>query len=373
MPRRAAAAAAPRAPLRALLALALTLLCARTAAAAHPAGGAAAFLASASAAPRRPSSRALSAAAAPSPAPPPRRRSPWRRPLVVVVTWHSANISWLGALPPSRFQVALYAKGDGAADRCADAAAIPPRVRALLAFCEAAPNAAGREAHTMALFMTQFYDALPRYVYFAHDDCADTVPGLSQPSDTRMADAAGQCRVLSLALLAPRALRAWLAAREAAPGDAFADERSCLCSLNFEPAFRACALGVPVPAGSCYGEGYLPMAWLLRTFLDLEPSAWEHVRWATHAQLGAPRAALRARPRLLYTLLLQLLSADLDGGDAAPARHASEAPALLHVYSPEPIAMRWTSLQWAHSMERLWLAVFDAGYSPYKYGNRTVW
>jgi hypothetical protein len=359
--RRAAAAAWQR---LALLALALTLLCARASAA----GGAAAFLASARAAPRRAparsgSSRVLSVAAAP-----PARRSPWRRPLVVVVTWHSRNISWLGALPPSRFQVALYAKG-GDASRCDTD--VPPGARAALAFCEVAPNAAGREAHTMALFLSQFHGALPRYVFFAHDDCTD-VPMPLPVDDTYLRNAAGQCRVLSLARMPPPELRAWLSAREAAPGESFADETTCLCSLNFESSFRACPLGVPVPPGTCYGEGYLPMAWLLRTFLDLEPAPWEHVRWPTAAQLGAPRAALASRPRLLYTLLEQLLSADLDGAEP-PKRHAEEAPALLHVYSPLPIDMRWTSLQWAHSMERLWLAVFDPAYTPYKHGNRSVW
>jgi hypothetical protein len=110
-------------------------------------------------------------------------------------------------------------------------------------------------------------------------------------------------------------------------------------------------------------------AWLLRTFLGLEPGEWAHIRWPQRAQLAVPAALVRSRPRLLYVMLRELLAADLEGG---VARDAHEAPALLHVQSPGPIHKRWTSLQWAHSLERLWFPLFDTAYSPYKHGNTSA-
>jgi hypothetical protein len=286
-------------------------------------------------------------------------RGPWRRPIVVVVTWHSAaSIEWLAALPASRVQVALYAKGD--ARSCA---AVPTSVRPLLAFCTRVPNAGGREAHTAALFLARFYHALPRVTVFAQDDC--TVLSIRSAADPRLGGASNQCGVLRLALWDAAATRAWVAAREAAPGDAFATEASCLCELVHEPGFRRCAPGTP--AGACYGEGYLPMSWLLRTFLGHAPAEWDDIRWAARAQLAVPRALIRSRPRELYVLLRELLAADAaDGRD----RRAEEAPTLLYVQSAAGVHnKRLTSLNWAHSLERLWFAVFDVRYSPYKHGN----
>ena len=295
-----------------------------------------------------------------------RQRSPWRRPIVFVVTWHAGDLSWLAVLPQRRVQVALYLKGN--ARSCAD---VPPDVRPLLAFCQPAPNAGGREAHTAMLFLSTFYDALPRIVVFAHDDCT-RVPGLGRGTardSQELAQAARECNPLQLARWDGRTTREWVQAREAAPGDAFADATSCLCHLVHEAHFKPCPMAQKVEPDTCYGEGILPMAWMLRTFLDLEPDAWEHIRWAQRAELAVPAAAVRSRPRLLYVMLRELLAADLEGVEE---RDAHDAPALLHVLSPAPINKRWTSLQWAHSMERLWFPLFDPAYSPYKYGNKSA-
>jgi hypothetical protein len=283
---------------------------------------------------------------------------------VVVVTWHSSPIDWLAALPASRVQVALYLKHE---NRSCDAD-VPLAVRPLLAFCAATPNAGGREAHTAALFITQFYDTLPQVVFFAHDDCVREDEEINGPDDPRIAAASGACGVLKLALWDGAATRAWVAAHVAHPRDAFASSDSCLCNINHEGAFAACPLAAKVPAGVCYGEGYLPMAWLLRTFLGHEtPEAWQHIRWPSRAQLAVPGTLIRRRPRLLYVLLRELLAADW--ADESRERTADEAPALLHVLSPGPVHKRWSSLQWAHSLERLWFAVFDPSYTPYKHGN----
>jgi hypothetical protein len=120
------------------------------------------------------------------------------------------------------------------------------------------------------------------------------------------------------------------------------------------------------------------MRWLLTTWLEHDPSPWRDIRWPSRAQFAVPAALVRTRPRLLYALLAELLAADLEApaearapwegvGGAARLRRADEAPALLHVWSPEPVGKRWSSLQWAHSLERLWFPLFDPYYSPYKH------
>ena len=296
----------------------------------------------------------------------PQRRSPWRRPIVFVVTWHTGDLNWLATLPSQRVQVALYLKGD--ARTCAD---VPPDVKPLLAFCEPAPNAGGREAHTAMLFVSTFYDALPRIMVFVHDDCT-RVPNLGRgtPRDAQMlAAAAHECKPLQLARWDGHTTREWVRAHETAPQDAFATADTCLCHLIHEPHFKPCPLAQKVEPNTCYGEGYLPMAWMLRTFLGFEPDAWDHIRWPQRAELAVPAAAVRSRPRVLYVMLRELLSVDFEGVEQ---RDAHDAPALLQVTSPAPINKRWTSLQWAHSMERLWFPLFDPAYTPYKYGNKSA-
>jgi hypothetical protein len=293
-------------------------------------------------------------------------RSPWRRPIVLVVTWHAGDLSWLAALPARRVQVALYIKGN--ARSCAD---VPADVRPMLAFCQTALNVGGREAHTAMLFLSAFYDALPRMMVFAHDDCT-RVAGIGKGTHRdalELQRAVQDCGALQLARWDAATTRAWLLAREAAPHDAFADADACLCHLVHEPHFKPCPMAQKVEPNTCYGEGILPMSWILKTFLDLDPDAWAHIRWPHRAQFAVPAAAVRSRPRVLYTMLREILAADLEGD---VPRDAHDAPALLHVLSPAPINKRWTSLQWAHSMERLWFPLFDTQYSPYKYGNKSA-
>ena len=50
------------------------------------------------------------------------------------------------------------------AHTCAE---VPAAVRTHVALCLELPNANGREAHTMAKFVGDHYNALPRFTYFA--------------------------------------------------------------------------------------------------------------------------------------------------------------------------------------------------------------
>ena len=79
-------------------------------------------------------------------------------------------------------------------------------MRPLVTHCFEGPNANGREAHTIALFASTFYDNLPRITYFAQDDC---VPHRLLPLDNAAyaaVAASGQCGVLKLSALTPHAV-----------------------------------------------------------------------------------------------------------------------------------------------------------------------
>ena len=95
-------------------------------------------------------------------------RAQWNSSVVVVVTWHNRSIDWLTnyGFERSGVTLALYIKGGN--HTCGS---VPAALRASVAHCEKGDNAEGREAHTMGLFLAQWYTALPRVTIFVHGAC----------------------------------------------------------------------------------------------------------------------------------------------------------------------------------------------------------
>lgn len=92
--------------------------------------------------------------------------SHWSAEWVVVVTNYERDLGWLSMLPLHLgvIKVAVYIKWDHRVHRSCEM--IPADVKPHLAFCREVPNAHGREAHTMASFIVEFYDRLPRMLIF---------------------------------------------------------------------------------------------------------------------------------------------------------------------------------------------------------------
>ena len=62
-------------------------------------------------------------------------------------------------------QVALYIKQDARVAQCC--ASQPAWLLPHVALCRELPNAHGREAHSVASFLSEFYDRLPRIMYLS--------------------------------------------------------------------------------------------------------------------------------------------------------------------------------------------------------------
>jgi hypothetical protein len=201
----------------------------------------------------------------------------------------------------------------------------------------------------MALFVTQFYDALPRLSIFAQDD------GHGEHHHGKL--------IAALSGRDAHALAAWADDAERRP---FAESDTCLCHAFIEDWWNACPEHAPFPPDTprCYGDTYWPMRWFMETFLDF-PNAgedWGAVRWPEAAQLVVPAWAIRSRPKLVFSVILQLLNSTyLPLGPEADAGQ-KEYP-LLH-RSAQLHWRPWGTHEWAHIFERLWFVVFDARYTP---------
>jgi len=243
-------------------------------------------------------------------------------------------------------RLAIYIKG--AKRRCTD---VPTALRKAVALCREAPNAGGREAHTIALFALQFYDTLPRITVFAQDDAP---PPRHRSQLMRLAglDAAGMAR--------------WTEAAEREP---FTTPDACLCRAVVEDWWRPCPLEVPFPKDMprCYGDTYWPMRWFMESFLDFPRAGeqWQSMRWPEAAQLAVPAWAVRSRPRAVYSVALALLNGSRTDGKEGSEGVGAEAYDGPLLYRSAQLGQRpWSPHEWAHVFERLWFAVFDARYDP---------
>jgi hypothetical protein len=257
--------------------------------------------------------------------------SRWGAELVVLVTWHSAELEPFAQLfPLTRTRFVLYIKGE--LKRCATD--VPPILALYVVACDELANAVGREAHSMALFVSRHYDELPRLLLTMQDD--DIRGGILraerlQPLQALMGEEDDD------------AWRAWVRGVEEAPFTPV----TCLCLMVMER----------------FPEGYMdmyrvPMTWLLETFLGHNITSWATLRTANEAMLLVPGAEAVRRDRSLYTMLVELTQGVLPTGHAADVFDTPATLAWTYGRGGVPAG----GLMWAHVLERLWLIIFDAQY-----------
>ena len=187
-------------------------------------------------------------------------------------------------------QFAVWAKGKN--KWCAD---FPAKLKPQLRFCKDDNNAGGREAYVIADFCLRFYEQLPLYALFTQDD---TRQQAAHRQVARMTDVEWS---------------SWLNTVEHAP---FSNKETCLCPIVHENFWF----------NSSTYYWYEPMAWIYQKLLGFDTSEWTAARWPISANFVVPRAAVRSRPRVLYSVLVQLLNgtAELEepSGGERPAPEA---------------------------------------------------
>ena len=233
-----------------------------------------------------------------------------------MVTWYHKPLDWIAVLPPDRATLAVYAKGGGPDFTCAHLSA---RVRPLVAYCQESFNAAGREAHTMALFSADHWHHLPSFVFFTQDDEPNYKP------------------FSVIAAMSDSAFAQWKTNVSRVP---FANFDLCLCVIAQEPTFNR----------THYGEAaFEVITWFLGTFVNPRKNWSLHstIRWATGAQFVLPGSLIRHHPRSMYRMIEALLNGTTDGHKPATFKHEERSP-----------------LHWAHHFERMWWAIWDPHYSP---------
>ena len=246
----------------------------------------------------------------------------------MVVTWHNKSIDWLAErFPLNHTRFVLYSKG-GLRSCYTD---IPEALAPAVVGCHETHNAGGREAHSMAEFITSNYDLLPRLTYFTQDDAHMSHATMPLPADMNTA-----------------AFQEWAAHAEARP---FSTRETCLCSIIVEPIWTLQQYGSRL---------YVPMRWFMEAFLDIDVAAanWTAVRWPSGANLVVPGAAIRSRPRALYALIQQLFNG------TEPALVDNLAPDTALVFQNQVSRQQVGMMPMAHVFERLWFAIFDVRYSP---------
>jgi len=96
----------------------------------------------------------------------------WGVELVVLVTWHDDDLEPLLLLFPLELvSFVVYLKGN-----LRSCEALPADMLRRLAACVPEPNTGGREAHTIATFVSRHYDELPRLLLCMQDDEIQTGP-----------------------------------------------------------------------------------------------------------------------------------------------------------------------------------------------------
>jgi hypothetical protein len=237
------------------------------------------------------------------------------------------TIDWLARYSLEHVSLALFIKGGPFT--CAD---VPAPLAPAVALCEKLENADGREAHTMALFAMRYYDALPRVTVFSHDDEDGRLHVLREQSREQLA--------------------AWTRAVSTQSPPLFRNATTCACTIVREPFWTE------------NNHRSVPALWLLTKVLEFDrllnaSTRWRSITYPPRATMAVPARAIRARPKLVYTLLFELLDGTMD-----PARPFQEA-ALLYRGRENPTVQRpWTPFSWSHNLERLWFPIFDVDHDP---------
>jgi hypothetical protein len=149
---------------------------------------------------------------------------------------------------------------------------LPGEARPALALCQRVHNAAGRDIASLLLFVTTYYQDLPRVLLVAHDHEPYQFLPLFSMTDTS----------------------AWV--RKVTQQPLFSSEETCLCVPIIETHFRECDKPLPeetlhslLPAGdefSCYGVWWPPVRWIMEHILEAD---WRGgtIRWPSAAALEA--------------------------------------------------------------------------------------
>ena len=276
----------------------------------------------------------------------------WNSSVVIVVTWHNRSIDWLAKYSPAHVSLALYIKGGPYT--CRD---VPSALQASVAHCEKGGNADGREAHTMALFLTRWYGVLPRVTMFSHDNDDE--------------------RLHPLRNLTSLQLHAWARAVEAQSPPLFRSRSTCLCVNVTETHWRR------------YGPRKPALAWFMQHVLGFANASdrWASLAYPPGATLAVPARAVLSRPKLVYEVIYALTNGTEEVDPAAVARGTAMGRPQLSFRSWENGNQRqWAPFSWAHNFERLWVraaqrragrasqaharsaraqfAIFDVDYNP---------
>ena len=246
----------------------------------------------------------------------------WGHQVALVVTWHNRSIAWLERYPLDHLAVALFVKGGNGS--CAD---VPERVQRAVVVCDSGYNADGREAHTMALFITRYYDALPRVSIFVHDQ-----------DDARLDPLLGLTR---------EGMSAWVRSVVDQPRPLFQTPRTGLCSISRESFWRD------------EDPRKVPALWFLEHILGYKnvSTRWHSWTFPPTAQLAVPSRAIHDRPELVYRLILELTNGTTKALETDQPRLVYSGPENGHLRP-------WSAFSWAHTLERLWFPIFDLDFDP---------
>ena len=249
----------------------------------------------------------------------------WNSTVVVVVTWHNRSIEWLTkyGFERSGVTLALYIKGG---NHTCDS--VPAALRASVAHCEKGFNAEGREAHTMGLFLAQWYTKLLRVTIFVHDD--------------------EEYQLAKLRGLDSTQLRAWVHNVEAQPSPLFRNSSTCLCASARENHWRT------------YGPRKAPMVWFMEHVLGFTNATarWGSLLFPPMAVLAVPARAVLTRPKLVYEIIYALTNgSDVAGASSLPDKWAPQL--TFHGWENGNHQRKWAPLSWAHNFERLWVRLTE--------------
>ena len=249
-------------------------------------------------------------------------RAQWNSSVVIVVTWHNRSIDWLMnyGFERSGVMLALYIKGGN--HTCGS---VPAALRASVAHCEKGDNAEGREAHTMGLFLAQWFTALPRVTIFVHDN-----------EEPRLAKLRG---------MDATQLHAWARSVEAQPSPLFRNSSTCLCTHVVETNWRT------------YGPRKQPMVWFMERVLGFTNATarWGSLAFPPGAVLAVPARAVLTRPKLVYEIIYALTNGSDLTGAAGQQRDDVWAPQLTFHGWENGRQRKWAPFSWAHNFERLWV------------------
>ena len=122
---------------------------------------------------------------------------------------------------------------------------------------------------------------------------------------------------------------------------------TCLCHTTREEFWRSS------------NPRTVPALWFLEKVLGYEnvTTRWNSWSFPPTAQLAVPSHAIHDRPKLVYTIILELTNGTTKGIVTDNAR-------LVYSGPENGILRAWAAFSWAHTLERLWFPIFDTGFDP---------